>query len=313
MKSSSVFWGSLILTIGVLLLLYNLDLFAISPGNIFDYWPLLIIIWGITFFKLPKFVKLSLSMLSGFFLGFILVSLLNLNVSEKIHFNINKKFGQKSVVIRDNLDSTNTNYFEVDYHSSFENAEFKMDASSGVFDFRELTDKLLLVETNRKNCELTTDIIDSTKIFAEFEADDYDRDEIESFVYRVKMHPSPLWDINLDIASPRIDMDLSAFRIRNLSIDGGAADIDLKLGDFYNDTFVDMDLGVSNIRILVPESSGIKIRSSSAISNINYSDLNEIYEINNNQYQTKNWESADKRITINIDSGISNINIESYK
>lgn len=314
MRTSNFFWGAFILALGVSFLLYNLDMFTLTPGSIFYLWPTLIIIWGISFFKINKKIKAFLNLLAGGFLGLLLVSLLNmnLNINKNFHWSINKTFGNKSTKINSlDLDSNDINKFTIEYSPSFEKAELKFDAGTGVFNFQELSDKLLDIETNNDHGDLRSFIIDSSKMDIKFELENLDNVDIEKTnKVRFKMHPNPVWDFDLDIGAPKLDMDLSAFKVRNLLIDGGAADITVKFGDFYDKTNVDMDLGVSNILLMVPKTSGVYIVSSSAITS---SDMDDFIKVEDDQYRTENWKTADKTININIDCAISKIQVIRYE
>ncbi len=314
MKASKIFWGSLIFTIGVLLLLYNLDMFNVSPSGILKYWPLLLIVWGITFFKLPNFLKASLSFVSGVFLGILLTSFLNYNIIKNVEYKITKSFGDRSVILDSEIDSSSVNNFKIDYNQDFETADFKLNAGSGVFKFTEISDKLIEIETNDNNPKFKSDVVDSSKVYIKYDYDDFKNTDIKSgSFYRVKMHPNPVWNLKLDIGSPKLEMDLTSLKVRNLLIDAGAADISVKLGEFYEETFVDLDLGVSNVHILVPESSAVTINSSSAISSYDYKNFDNLTELSENKHRTDNWDTAEKRINIKIDSGISKVTIETYK
>lgn len=312
MKASNIFWGTLILTVGTLFLLYNFDMFSLSPGKIFYLWPILLIIWGLSFFKLPKIIKYLMSFISGGFLGILLVSLLNINLGiSNFEMKINNIFGDKSIGFSDiQLDSTNMNKYEIEYSPDFQTAELKFNAGAGHFYFKELSDKLLEIETNI-NGQLKSHLIDSSKMDIRFKTVNSDDIKIEpSGKVRFKMHPNPEWNFYLNIGAPKLDMDLSAFKVRNLLLDGGAADISIKLGNFHEETFVDMKLGISNILIQVPKSSGIMIESSSGISSNN---MDEFNEISSNKYSTDNWDVADKKINIKIKSGISKIKVMRYE
>ncbi len=46
-----------------------------------------------------------------------------------------------------------------------------------------------------------------------------------------------------------------------MKLDMGAASLDLKLGDKYPKTIVDIDAGASSIEIMIPDSSGCEINA----------------------------------------------------
>lgn len=313
MKTSNIFWGILLLTFGVMFLLYNFDLFITGPGELLNYWPALLIVWGLSLLKIPKLIKNILAGLSAIFLGILLVSLLNIkiDVSNGVDFTFNK-IGKISKTHHGkfSIDSANLNSFIIDYSNNFKEAELKFDAGTGYFVFKELSDKLLEIESNHSYGDLDFDIIDSSKIDIDFEIENLQDVNIDNDnKARVKLHPNPMWNLDIDVGAPKLEMDLTPFKIRNLLIDGGAADIYIKLGDFSELTNVDMDLSVSNVVIEVPKSSGVWIKSSAGISSTDFDDFDEVAE---NQFQSFNWNEADNKIKIVIDSGISKIQVKRY-
>jgi hypothetical protein len=52
MKNKYIFWGLLFVSIGILILLMNIDL-----NNIWRFWPIQVILWGIIYFTKNQIVK----------------------------------------------------------------------------------------------------------------------------------------------------------------------------------------------------------------------------------------------------------------
>jgi len=68
-KKGTLFWGFLLISIGLLLLcdqLYN----NLNLMFVFRLWPLLFVIWGTALLKIPDLIKNIMSALSGVVLAF---------------------------------------------------------------------------------------------------------------------------------------------------------------------------------------------------------------------------------------------------
>jgi hypothetical protein len=94
-----------------------------------------------------------------------------------------------------------------------------------------------------------------------------------------------------------------------MKLDMGAASLELKLGDKYPETMVDVDAGASSVEILVPDSSGCEIKADVSISS---KDFKGFRKIHSNLYRTENFETAKNKIYISLDAGVSSIEVRRY-
>ncbi|MBT8387120.1 MAG: hypothetical protein KJO12_06880, partial [Ignavibacteria bacterium] len=65
----------------------------------------------------------------------------------------------------------------------------------------------------------------------------------------------------------------------------------------------------SDMDLIVPEGSGCQIETDVALSSKNFHGFEKI---KSDLYQTSNFEDAQKKIYINIECGVSSINISRY-
>jgi hypothetical protein len=117
-------------------------------------------------------------------------------------------------------------------------------------------------------------------------------------------------DIKLDIAAARTELDLSKLIVKNISLDAGAGDIEVRLGCKSDEVFLKIDSGASRVSIIVPEEMGLKIDSDIALSSTNFRRVG--LKKYNGQYRSDNLSTADCRALIEIDSGVSQIEIDYY-
>ena len=118
-----------------------------------------------------------------------------------------------------------------------------------------------------------------------------------------------MWDIQFDIGAASAKLDLTPFKINDLNIDMGAAALELRLGDLYNKTTIDIDAGASDMDLFVPEGSGCQIKTDVALSSKNFHGFEKI---KSDLYQTSNFEEAEKKIYIKINCGVSSISVRRY-
>jgi hypothetical protein len=69
MKSSTIFWGVFLISLGILLLLRQFGIWDADLGDLFDLWPSLLIIWGISLLKIGEKAKLLIVALTALLLA----------------------------------------------------------------------------------------------------------------------------------------------------------------------------------------------------------------------------------------------------
>lgn len=124
MKTKHIFWGLLFVSIGILILLKNLGFLYIDLSNIWKFWPLVIILWGVSYFTKSPVVK-------GFIAG---ISALILAVTVFAFFNSSYNFIDNAFSINDQdfnftiNEKTDTSDYDEPYDSNIKNGEFYLKA-----------------------------------------------------------------------------------------------------------------------------------------------------------------------------------------
>jgi hypothetical protein len=125
----------------------------------------------------------------------------------------------------------------------------------------------------------------------------------------LRLNTKPLWDIAIDAGAAKMDLNLSAFRIKSIELDGGASDLDLKLGDMCDTVHVSLEMGASSVKILIPKNSGCEVNSESVLSSRR---LDNFDKIKSGFYRSKNYESTTKKVFIDMEAAVSGLTIEEY-
>lgn len=107
MKSSKYFIGAFFISAGILWLNYYFDLVTINTDDIYKYWPLYLVILGLSMLNLPKFFRLFFSFIAGILTSLLIYSaviyLTGLNqieqkqLEEKIEQKIEKYFDNDKI------------------------------------------------------------------------------------------------------------------------------------------------------------------------------------------------------------------------
>ncbi len=125
----------------------------------------------------------------------------------------------------------------------------------------------------------------------------------------IKLNDKPIWTLDLGLGAGEGDFDLSRYAVKNLKVQAGAADIDIKLGDRTDLTTVDLQAGVASLVVRVPEGVGCRVEKQGGM---NVNQLDGFDEISDRVMQTPGYDGAKKKINIVFNGGISRFKVERY-
>jgi hypothetical protein len=306
MKTSHIFWGSLFIALGLLVLINNFTTIFMDWGTLWKLWPIAIILLGISLLIKDKLGK---GVVAGAAALIIALSVFA-TFKTTAHF-IHDDF---TIVFDDGDDSKfDVTEYEEAFDSLITKAFLEFDAGAGSFNIKDTTHQLIKMKTvgikdKYKLKRLDSD--SSSKIQFWMKPINF---RIGGKKYKnkvdISLNNKPVWDLDFDIGAASVKLDLTPFRIYDLKIDMGAAALDVRLGDLNDETTVDIDAGASDIDLFVPEGSGCQIKTDVALSSKNFHGFEKIKK---DLYQTSNFEEAEKKIYIKIDCGVSSINVRRY-
>ncbi len=116
--------------------------------------------------------------------------------------------------------------------------------------------------------------------------------------------------ISVNSAASAVEMDLRELMLTDLDIDAGASNTVLRFGLKSDQVLARLSSGASSVRLFVPREAGIMIAHDGALSSTNFSEIGlKKFE---GRYKSDNFETAKCRIELNIDSGVSSIELEYY-
>ena len=116
--------------------------------------------------------------------------------------------------------------------------------------------------------------------------------------------------VNLTINAGASNLKLNLEKINCIGVDisAGASEINLTIGEkIASEAKINIKAGASNIKINLPKELGAKLRVDATLSGKEFGDLDKIGD---NEFKTKNYDSATKKIEITIDAGVSNIEVK---
>ncbi|MCP4551534.1 MAG: hypothetical protein GY834_05745 [Bacteroidetes bacterium] len=307
MKNSNLFWGGILVALGVLFILNNLNLLDFNWWGIFRLWPMLLVLLGVTLLPIKNSIKIVLTLI----LLAITITLLITNTSflhpRTYHSNwdwSDNNFTERSYDRGDQ-------YFYEPYDKSVDEATLKMEAIAGKFVVVDKTSKLIEFEqdgnigpyvlSSRKNNNHQS--IDLSLKNARFRTRQLIND------VEIKLNPDPIWNLYIESGAAKIDLDVAKFKTKNIDIEGGASSVYIKIGDLFSKTDVSIASGASAITIVIPEDSGCEISTETILSSKNFK---EFTKLERGLYQTENFDDASNKVFINIEAAVTSLRVRRY-
>lgn len=302
MKHHNIFWGGVLVVIGILLLLSRLDVFSIDWWAIGRLWPFLLVFWGVSILPVNGMYKVAATlMLAG---AFVLVYL---NMPERERktkdFNISYEW--------DEDDTTGTftgQLFTQPWEDGVEEASLRLNAAAGAFRLGGTTGELIVgkEEGNHARYNYKVERTGNKANITIREEGGRRQPRNRSSDFSIMLNPQPMWKFRFDIGAADFDFDLKEFRVSNVDIDAGASSIKLKIGDKQPETKIGINAGASSIYIEIPENAGCVLTGSTVLSS---RDLNGFDKISKGKYQTPGFDEAGQKIYVKVDAAVSSFEI----
>jgi hypothetical protein len=306
MKTKNIIWGLILVLIGVLFILKNLDIIYFSWYSLWKLWPLLLVLIGITILPVKDGIKVVLTIIVLIAAAFFLVSFPNFH-----NWNGDSSDNNSQDMIHDkDPQKIDQRIFE-GYDSAINEANLIFDAAAGNFRIDQSTGELFEFEREGNLGRYTYSIKDlgeKREIRIELDEGRIIKTDLKNKV-AIKLNPNPVWDINVDVGAANIDLDLSSFKIRKLDINGGASSINIRLGTLQAESKIKINSGASSINIKVPREFACEVNTSTVLSS---KDLEGFNKVGNGTYVTPDFSEKTKNIVIDVEAAVSSLNVERY-
>ena len=314
MKFRNIFWGVILIFVGVLFILQNLHIVYFDWVSLWRLWPVFLVLWGVSIIPVNDWIKIILVLaILGASVTFILNRTEYLSNSNDFELFSDHNWDNWD----DDEDYSNshkytTQTFNIPYDDSVTYVDLYMEAAAGKFVVDNVSDDLLSFKRKGNSSEYSYIIktSDSTSdINIEMESTSINLGKNNKNMVDISLNTMPVWDIDLDAGAASIDLDLKNYKIRKLDIEGGAASVKIWLGDLYPTSDINLSAGASSVVINVPKTSGCKLSLESVLSGKN---LVGFEKTDRGEYITSNFDEAPNKIYIDAEAAVSSFTIIRY-
>ncbi len=304
-KFKNIFWGVILLVLGVVLALKNFGVIHFSWRALLQLWPVLLILWGIS--VLPA--RASLKVLLALGVAALSIALVYYKSPEYENrpfwqWNNDKEWNDENWTPEEQV-------LTEPWDSAVSHASFKLDAGAGKFTLADTTRSMIYFHKSGNLGPYTLESYDDEegrKLHINMEGDNINLGEVKNEV-RIKLNSEPEWDMEINAGAAEMDMDLTPFKVRNFKLGSGAASVQLKLGASLDTTHVNIEMGAASVKILVPKEVGCQVKSESLLSSRK---IDGFDKIKSGLYQTPGFDKANRKIIIDIKAAASDFKVERY-
>lgn len=284
MKRSGALWGAFLIFVGLVWILGSTKIVSVDIiGSVMTLWPVFIIAGGLTLFlkreaHLPRVIiwvaVFALIFGYGVYLGNSQTGGLAADQTFEMKSDI------KSAALEVNLGGA------------------RFDISSGG------SQDLAKVSTNVR--ELRYDLTEGSSPRIKYSQMLKFKGFTGRQAFRAALSNSVPWNIELNTGAASGLLDFSDFALESCTINTGACDMDIVAGNKLDEARIIINGGAVNLKVSIPEDVGLKITSSSALTNVNGS---ASMLKSGRVYLSQNFDSAPNKVYLEVSSGVSNISV----
>lgn len=297
--------GIILIAIGIIALLVTFFDVDIVWSELAKFWPVFIIIFGVSLLPLNKVLK-SVSVI-------VIILISCLIYCNEVNGNENTSDEMTSEVLLE--EGIETQEFFTPFKDNITEASVEINYGAGVLYLnspvaelvkaRNMSDKIsqnFYLEYEGSHAEILFDVEDDN-----YQVNNVD--EVKSNRFDISLNEAPIYDFELNLGACEMNFDFSEYKVSDIEINSGASNIDIKLGELFDSTRIVISTGVSKIRIGIPSNSGCRVECESVLS---LKDFDGFVKKSSNVYETSNYSSAENNIEIEFEGAMSEIKVYRY-
>lgn len=292
---SRIFWGLLLVLVGVLVLLGNLGVVTVRYENLWQLWPLLIVGWGVSLLNIKGtwWGVVSALLMVGM-LGLLTWAAIG---SEPFRQAEITNQTQRVAKVGDNIERLDVSVeagagdIAIGPHESDNPVEAILRSGATSLDVDSQADgNVQKVDVSMEGARMWW-----TGSF---------RNELDVSVSK----KLPL-DLRVKSGATNLDADLSKVLLENFDIDLGASSGVVTIGSLRDIVDVKVRAGASSLTLRLPKDSGVSVQLDKGLST---KDLDGLQDKGNDRYETEGYSTATKKISIRGNIGATTFRLERY-
>lgn len=295
MNNGKIIWGLLLIILGILL---GLSSFGLIDWAFLLYmlrfWPVLLIIIGISI--LAGKSPLSFWLVLLVIVATLITSFYLWDSSDYKNVGNNLSKSEESVLIAPDVEIAN---LELDFAAGKLNMDVNDDRALAILygGFRSEPKIDHLTTGNKAEYKI---IKQASGFYIHFLSDK------SLMEWNISLPQNILWHLDLELGASKADLDFRDIDLKSLDLDMGAGDTTIRLGEREMDVELDIDVGASTVKIVVPDTMELDIKLDGGLISTNFDTLGLTQE--GDHYFTEGVSSSSKLI-LRLEGGASNFEL----
>lgn len=299
--------GILFVVVGIVALFVTFFDVEIIWSEIAKLWPVLLILMGVSMIPFNKILK-SIVVIIIMLISFVVYC--EMTDDDFDEDNVENVYYDDNY----NKEDVHVQEFSESYSENISTATIELEYGAGEIRLNSPVNELVKA-TNASN-----DVKQDFSVIYEGRHADIDFDVNETTINEVKkkytsnhfnlsLNENPIYDFDISLGACDLNFDLTPYKVSDIDIDAGACNIDLKIGNRNPLINVNIETGVSTVRVGIPKSSACRIECESVMINKGFEDF---VKKSGNIYETENYYSSTEKINVVFTGAISDVKIYRY-
>lgn len=307
MKSSTIFWGVFFIGLGALLLLNQFDVINADLSEIIRYWPVFLILIGVSLLNLSVIAKRIISGICGLFLALIIFSIITFKWSNICFWDCFDDVRISSNQYADSMASQEI----ITLDSGLTNAKLIIDGGATLLKFGGITNELMEMNPVRNLYGVNIiKTLENNTALIQFEIGPHSVKKEDSISRNamIRLNPDIPWEIDMNIGASKIIADFSEYNIKAIDLDAGAASVEMKLGSKAEIAKLNIDGGAMSLVLELPKEVACRLEADSFLSSSKFDGFTK----HDGVYLSDNYNNAKKKINIKIKGAFASYKILWY-
>ena len=123
----------------------------------------------------------------------------------------------------------------------------------------------------------------------------------------LEMNPDLVWEVDANLGVVDGEMDFKNIPVEKITLQLGAGEMALSIGDKQAHTKVTLRAGASDVDIYVPSQAGLMVKSGNILTDLSFHNIS--LTAKDGVYMSENYENSDHKIEIDVVSALSAVQI----
>ncbi|HEY8420258.1 MAG TPA: LiaF domain-containing protein [Thermoclostridium sp.] len=165
-------------------------------------------------------------------------------------------------------------------------------------------DLLVKLDTNIPNIE--QQLAKGKQAVLKYISQDYEKSNVVSS-FDLQINQTIPWEMDTTLSVVDGELNLSQIQLKKLNLKLGVGDLDLIIGKQQEHAVINIQAGATDLDIYLPEDSGLMVKTGNLLTNLSFHNINMTSQ--DNVYISDNYEQAERKVEMNIQSAVSTIEI----